>query len=300
MRLQLKEYRRSKQWKQALQIKNGMIVSIGIGEYGSRPHDSEIPGYLTNLSVGADVENLRNLSGYLRYQFVTAEGKLSWTKDEVMDFLQEEIGAQFFDPNGVAKHDGLIVSISSHGLQDCVISSDYELINRTDIHRCISEKYPQIREIPRIFMFDACNGTRDRIATTALHSDDSEEARKGGNDVLDALQKETEWTSMNKNPDYNLVEVHGSNDGFVSKMQATTMGSYLTHSFVKAVRQRIEKKQRKGLSDMLKDIQNALHDKGKQLIKFTCYNDTGNMRIERARREGSAYKPPTLELMNTK
>ena len=289
-----------------MKMKNGLIISIGIGEYGPRPPDAEAPGYFTNLPVAADVENLKRFSEFLHYPFVTIDGKLSWTKAEVLEFLEEQIAQHFFDGNGVAKCDGLIVSISSHGLHDCIVSSDYKMINRTDIHRSISDKYPQIREIPRIFLFDACDGTRDRKATDDLDSTDNEsadnmddgEANKAGDDVVESLQMETEWTSRTKNPDYNLIVVHGSNDGFVSKMQATEVGSYLTYCFTKMVKDNIVKRERRGLGAILTEIQNVLHDKGKQMIKFICFNNTGSLRIERGVPAAPTYSPPSLELIS--
>ena len=287
-------------WANTLQIKNGLIVSIGIGKYGPRCPEANVSIFCPDLLVEADVENLKKLSEFLHYDFLTAEDKLSWTKDEVMEFLVEDVGAHFFDEKGYALYDGLIVAISSHGMHQSIISSDYQMISRTDIHRCISEKYPQIRKIPRIFLFDACDGTRDRKATAAIHAGElgsgskynsgSEDAAKGPTDVTEALVVDPEWTSRSKNPDYNLIVVHGSNDGFVSKMNESEVGSYLTYSFAKAVKYRIEKKQRKGLSELLTDIQNQLHDMGKQLIKFNCYNNTANMRIERAPSRGSYLK----------
>ena len=281
-----------RQWRSALRIKKGMIVSIGIGQYGPKPRDAEATGHFSNLPVGADVENMRKLADYLHYPFIIEEGKLSWTKDEVMAFIEDKVCAQFFDENGLAKYDGLIVAISSHGMHDCIISSDYKMINRTDIHRCISDKYPQIRVIPRIFLFDACDGTRTRKEAVEQEEEDSdtkddvelEEADKGPHDGVVEVQMETEWTSKTKNPDYNLVVVHGSNDGFVSKMQKSEVGSYLTYCFTKMIKERIEKNQRKVLSEILVEIQDALHDTGKQMIKFICFNQTGSLRIERGAR----------------
>ena len=278
-------------------------MSIAIGDYSSKPRRAKMSGTLTNLPVAADVENLRNFAEFLNYEFLTCEGKLSWTKGEVMRFLEKDVRPKLFDEYDNARFDGLIVAVSSHGAGNNVISSDYKLINRTDIHRCISDKYPQIREIPRIFLFDACDGTRDRIMTpkaiqmdtkkcgdSAKNAEDEMDGHTGSaGTVVNELQldmagiqgtKCTEWSSKHKNPDYNLVVVHGANEGFVSKMKESTVGSYLTYFFTKSVRMNIEQNQRKGLGEMLKDIQNLLHDKGKQLIRKEFFNETENLRIE--------------------
>lgn len=99
---------------------------------------------------------------------------------------------------------------------------------------------------------------------------------------------DNEWNLENKNPDYNLMVVNGSNDGYVSKMKKTEIGSYLTYCFVKMVMRRIEYGQTTGMQEMLKQIQNALHDKGKQLIEYQCNNNTDKLRIER-------YAPKTSD-----
>ena len=281
-----------RQWASAMQMKNGLIVSIAIGEYMAQPENAEITGFLNNLPVQSDVENLNNFADFLNYQFLTVDNKYSWTKDEVMNFLENDVCDQFFDDDGNVRFDGLIVSISSHGIDGCILSSDYKKVDRTRIHRCISEKYPELREIPRIFLFDACDGTRDRRDSESFENEEKVDSAKNTEETKDdeetstveALQvesRDTEWSSKYKNPDYNLVTVNGSNDDYVSKIQHSTVGSYLTYFFTKAVRLNIEMKQRKGLGAILKDIQNLLHDEGKQLIKKTFFNETETLRIEK-------------------
>ena len=83
------------------------------------------------------------------------------------------------------------------------------------------------------------------------------------------------------NATYNSVVVHGANDGFASLMQTTSVGSYLTYYFVNAVQKRIQRQERKGLEELLTDIQNALHDSGKQLIRKEFFNNTATLRIEK-------------------
>ena len=279
-----------KQLADALKMKNGLIVSVAIGTFENHPENREIPGFLQDLSVDSDVENLRKLAEYLNYTFLLKEDKYSWTKDEVMSFLEEDVAEVLFDGDGNIQFDGLIVSVSSHGQGNSIITSDYQRIKRTDIHRCLSEKYPQIREIPRIYLFDACDGTRSRVATPSANGQivETEKPAAAGSSVenvdlsvVDALQMmDTEWSSKHKNPDYNMIIVHGANEGFVSKIQNTEVGSYLTYFFTKAVRLNIEMGQRKGMGEILADVQNTLHDAGKQLIRMEFFNNTQNLGIE--------------------
>ena len=161
----LSQLKLRRQWTENLQIRNGLVVSIAIGKYDDPPRNAAVQGQITNLPVESDVENLKKMARALNFEFLTVPksfGNLSWTKDKIFRFLREDVAEACFDQNNTAKYDGIIVGIRGHGLRDCIISSNYEKINRTDIHRCISDNYPQIIEIPRIFLFDACNGTRDR------------------------------------------------------------------------------------------------------------------------------------------
>ena len=274
------EIKKRRRWREALQIRNGLIVSIAIGEYDSYPVRPQVGGTLINLPVGSDVVNLRSLAEFLNFSFLTVPDKFSWTKDEILEFVKHDIPRAFFDENGDARFDGLIFSISSHGMGNNVISSDYKKVSRTMIHRLISDRYPEIREIPRIFMFDACDGAKERKKPEEKQN--SEGVTKGSSSLSrQQSRKEAEWTAETKNPDYNSVVVHGANDGFVSLMKTNHVGSYLTYFFVKAVKQRIKRQERKGLEELLTDIQNALHDSGKQLIRKEFFNNTATLRIEK-------------------
>merc|ERR1712173_409340 len=81
------------------------------------------------------------------------------------------------------------------------------------------------------------------------------------------------WTTNNKNPDYNLVRVDAANDGFVAKM-SSNFGSYVVYAISKAIRHNVEKQGGKGFAEVLEDVQNALHDKGKQQTVNVLNNHT--------------------------
>ena len=172
-----------RQWTESLQIKNGLVVSIAIGKYDDPPRNAEVQGQFANLPVESDVENLKKMARALNFEFLNVPksfGNLSWTKEKIFKFLREDVAEACLDKKGIPKFDGIIVGISGHGMRDGIISSKNEKINRTDIHRCISDNYPQIREIPRIFLFDACNGTRDRQHVVPAQSMSVDEADKSG------------------------------------------------------------------------------------------------------------------------
>ena len=174
------------------------------------------------------------------------------------------------------------------------------MIDRTAIHRCISNKFPAIRDFPRIFIFDACDGSGDRRdslpnpmvvnsqsidvdemeteSPTSLDSKKSTDSPK--NTTFEDVQEDFEWTTSTKNPDYNLVLIHAANSGFVAKMQESEVGSYLTYFFTKKIQDNIVDHGRRGLAVIMEDIQNLLHDHGKQQIRKEFYNNTMNLRIE--------------------
>jgi len=187
-----------------------------------------------------------------------------------------------FDEDGTIKFDGLIVCVSCHGVKDSIITSDIKTIAKTVIHRTLSLKYPKLREIPRIFLFDCCSGSDIRRPTIEMDDEPSQEIemtvaksptnmdgplvkedqfRKGTD--LDDLQNVNSWTSSTKNPDYNMVAVHAANSGFAAQM-SDYKGSYLVYSLVKAIKLNIEKRTRKTLAELLEDVQNLLHDLGRQ------------------------------------
>ena len=91
-----------------------------------------------------------------------------------------------------------------------------------------------------------------------MDAEDANTAKDGSPGLLRA--ETAEWTGKNKNPDYNTVVVHGSNEGYVSKMLVSEKGSYLTYGFTQAVMRNIERKQRiaTGISTILGVPQDAV------------------------------------------
>ncbi len=67
----------------------------------------------------------------------------------------------------------------------------------------ISLNYPQLREIPRIILFDCCDGDYSRSHHTSNKSE--QVAEKGKNfDVDDIPRIKSVWRRDEKNPDYKL------------------------------------------------------------------------------------------------
>lgn len=286
-----------------LKMRNGLIVCVPIGHYQKKPDGAEVRGIIKDLPVERDLEHMKKLAEYLNYTFLTIEDKLSWTEVEVMDFMRYRVGTEFFGENNEPKYDGLIVAFSGHGVKDHILTSDLKKIERTAIHRCVSNQFPKIRDFPRVFLFDACDGTGDRkntlvepptspmielkqrIPSQSLVDDDQKEygiemsSRKEVPKAteLNDVQNVNVWTKSSKNPDYGLTVVHASNKGFVAKMKGGSVGSYLTYFFTKAV---MQYHKTKGLASMLEEINETLHFHGKQQIRTEFFSKTRNLRFE--------------------
>ena len=281
-------------------IKNGLVAIIAIGDY---EYDDDImdnpdiiDGYLIDLPVDRDIENLEDLFNLLNYKVIPNKFKMSWTEHEVIDFLTNDIGKELFDDNNELRYDGLIVCVSCHGMENKIITSDYRTIEKSVIHRIISINHPKAREIPRIFLFDSCDGSaqREYIRASTINTSqyvavsDEKEEEKNDVDVMDkAYGKCTElkdisadnaWTHTTKNPDYKLVQIHASNPGFQAKC-CSSKGSYLIYEFTQKILDNLDQKQNKSLTTICEEIQNKLHDLGKQQTTNVFNNGTGHLQF---------------------
>eukprot|EP01084_Bolivina_argentea_P279275 477434_1 len=116
--------------KKIIDINNGLVAIISIGEYDSNVFSNnkecDFDGYVEDIPVENDSINIHNLFGdYLNYKVLPTkeESQLNWKEDEIITFLKEDINNELYDKNNnnELKYDGLIVCISSHGLQNNII-----------------------------------------------------------------------------------------------------------------------------------------------------------------------------------
>eukprot|EP01084_Bolivina_argentea_P162274 282421_1 len=100
--------------------------------------------------------------------------KTYWTQSEIIDLLEKR--AKYFDEM-VQKNlfDSLMVFITGHGIKDYLISSDCKKISKIMIHRIFSDKYPFVRSVPRIFLYDSCDGSSERNHLPRFYESDEEE-----------------------------------------------------------------------------------------------------------------------------
>ena len=222
--------------------------------------------------------------------------KAYWLKQELLAFLRNRATAletNLSQSFTVKKYDGLIVMISCHGISDdgreCIITSDYALIEKESIHRIFSAKNAKSRGIPRIFLFDCCSGENQRDTTVrsprinllsvdSEGEDEEESSDDAGKNIptLSVVRSVTDetavgpemgknapervesviWALDENNPDFGLITINAANSGFQSKMSCET-GSYVVTQLTKRLAKNIyENDNKKFLSKILRSIQN--------------------------------------------
>eukprot|EP01084_Bolivina_argentea_P161967 281882_1 len=259
--------------EKSVYIENGLGVIITIAYYDNiNIGNDDIHMDVPDLDMlHHDYDNLTKLFKMLNYAFIPNEEKLHWTEKEIMHFLQHDIGNELFDNNHQLKYDGIILCVSSHGVKNNIITSDHKIIENVAIHRAISRLDSQLRDIPRICIFDSCQGCKEREISEQDTDNGIEFAKYTS---VGDVNFGTGWNTDNKNPDYNLVYIQAANAGYQAKA-SQKIGSYLIYNFVEKVMNNIENDENKRLVDIIDEIEKKLHDTGKQ--KITTVFNTGEL-----------------------
>ena len=296
-------------------IQNPLVLCIAIGKYDHMVDGKEVNGYFPNLdAIDNDIKNLVTLFGMdLNYRIIpnydiNQQIKTEWTKKEILNLFQDTAE----DLDKLVKnneHDGLIVAISCHGIQDHIITSDYKLINKDTIHRIFSVDYPSLRDIPGIFVYDCCDGSSDRVSSARSSMEQQPPSIESLNaplleplnvPLLLSMSKSVEnereiirkgttvygsdselWFQGEPNPDYKLVIINSSNRGFVSQMGAKS-GSYMIKYLVKKLKENIyNNKNRLFLFQIHHQVQEILHSQGMQLVEAKYNNKLEYIKFKR-------------------
>eukprot|EP01083_Nonionella_stella_P310344 1102283_1 len=180
-------------------IRNAMVIFIGIAEYEYEPSHPEVDGYCANLDgIDVDEQNVNHFFGTtLNYNIVSkhVQTKCAWKLEELRNFLEEN--AEELHSNVGTIYDGLVVILSSHGIKDYVVTSDYKKIAKTEIHRIFTVNKPQNRTIPRVFLFDCCDGPNVKQVGIIRGDKDDDAAAKGA----DTMQSVAELVEPNQTTD---------------------------------------------------------------------------------------------------
>eukprot|EP01084_Bolivina_argentea_P231047 389738_1 len=217
--------------------------------------------------------------------------KQYWTKQEIISLLERKSHDL---SNQIDYYDGLVVIISSHGIDGNILTSDYKKLRKQDIHRIFSamnEHNAINRIVPRICIFDSCDGSGDKNSQKRVDINRSKKEidfqRKQSAHVYEKVrysinmkrQMTDIWAQDEYNCDHKVVIINSANDGFESKMRRDK-GSYFINAFIKRIEEndKIEWicnfRNKLFLGDIITDIQNKLESNGKQLATFQHFNGT--------------------------
>ena len=209
-------------------IRNPMVIMLGIAYYKHTRTKSAILGTLKDLDgVDVDFFNVKKLCKTLNYDFYPKYEKLAWNQKEIMNFLKE-CAEKAANPS--SNYDSIIFIHSGHGWKQSVMTSDYQCIHKTAIHRLFSVNYPKLRDKPRISIYDCCDGNYERGTDSKYsalefqqHLSNPNPGKNVGSSMKNVLFRESLknkdiWCRDDSNPDYKLVTIHAANTGFQSKL----------------------------------------------------------------------------------
>lgn len=145
---------RTKPLRPPIIIRNALAVIICIADYDDHPQVTNLDG------IRKDYQNLHKFFKKLDYTVIpkNRDQPCYWTEEQLVRLLFEEIPAALLNDQAKIQYDALIVCVSSHGLKNAVITSDLRKIEKSLLHRAVSQFDDKVREIPRIFIIDACDG----------------------------------------------------------------------------------------------------------------------------------------------
>ena len=297
----------------AYSIRNPMVLSINIGHYDEHPKNPGITAHCPDLNgIDNDYKHMRQLCDALKYELYPKPAKYYWTQNEIIRFLGEsaaKLEQKVLDDqdnkNTKSRYDGLFVVVSCHGWNNSIITSDYQLITKQAIHNIFSWKHPKIRSIPRVFVFDCCDGDQERDLDWAPESVDEKESddivgKNFGIDDIDLSSQDTlVWKRDQDNPDYRLCLIHAANPGFQAKMSSET-GSYLVTSMTNKMIENVNNKnccsKFKFFGEIIDEIQQDLHDKGKQQVTFSFNNHTRKLKFRKNKNVSMNHNKETVPL----
>merc|ERR1712087_480196 len=280
-----------------VEVRNPMVIVLGQAYYSKDKSGKEYEGFIRDLDgIDVDVRNMVTFFRSLNYQIFPKETsykslkypRCRWTKQELIDLLTRkakdlEASIKKGGPNAF---DAVFLTMSAHGIKGSIITRDHKLLSKEEIHRMFSSQGNVLsRGIPRIFLFDCCDGVEDQKAVThiALPSVDSiarttteEEEEKA--DILPISESpgikhlRKLWKHGEQNPDHRLAVLNAANEGFQSKMNCD-VGSYVIHGFWRRATALLAETGEVPLKVIFKEIQDDLGTY-KQMPVFTWNNDT--------------------------
>eukprot|EP01083_Nonionella_stella_P228042 808502_1 len=174
-----KSYKKREREKEELTtyVRNPLVLFVGISQYDEAPTNPQVDGFFRSLDgIDVDARNVNHLFGdQLNYQVFSNESQLKWNLKEFMQFLTEK--ADLLESGIGTVYDGLVVILSCHGITDYIVTSDYKAVKKSTVHRLFSAHKPKNRQIPRLFIFDCCDGG-EAHKVGVFRDEEEEEERK--------------------------------------------------------------------------------------------------------------------------
>merc|ERR1712130_353064 len=173
-----------------------MTICVTIGKYEPNVNDiyaDEVLEQLDNLyGIHHDFDHIQDLFGRrLQYDIYPKlnenEYKMIWNEKELKVFFEENALHLSQNIDSGKKFDGLILIISSHGIPDYIVSSDYKLYSRLAIQRTFSF-YPILRTIPRLIIFDTVNKKKEEKNGKDIEDDKKENDDIPNIEITDNIQ----------------------------------------------------------------------------------------------------------------
>eukprot|EP01084_Bolivina_argentea_P256589 432049_1 len=273
-----------KQNQFAQTISHPLVCAVGVAFYDDEPENPGIEVALDDLNgIDIDIQNIKLLCNTLNWDLYPKWNecpKTEWTQNQLISLYQKCANITAY-----GDYDSLLFFHSGHGFKHNVITSDFQGINKDAIQKIFSSTHPRLRTIPRIFVFDCCDGTQERSVGAGDYSASSDTDEHDVNndyslnedlqvdkdigknfDTKDVakLNLDQNLVKDEKGANYKLVTIHAANTGFQSKLDALC-GSYLVHEFVGRVIENFEDEKDEFLGNIMQYIQAQLHSKGKQL-----------------------------------
>ena len=127
------------------------------------------------------------------------QNKTHWNDEELIRVLRNDIANAMLDGDRNTKYDGLIACISCHGIKNKIITSNEKLVDKTLIHRLVLMDNPEIREIPRLFLFDSCESDDEQIENADKSDVGKNESGQHNSAMIDDLMNvKKQWTEDSK------------------------------------------------------------------------------------------------------
>lgn len=157
--------------------------------------------------IDNDYKHWQELCDTFNYDLFPKKEKYQWTQNELIDFLEKK--AKYYSEK-IDKYDSLFVSVSGHGWNNGIITSDYQLVTKRSIHAIFSWKYANLKPHPRVFTFDCCDGEQERDYNFAGYHDNFEEESSSSSSSSEVMTEEEEQY-IGKNFDNDDIKLERQN-----------------------------------------------------------------------------------------